>query len=83
LVIRTYTFLGGNDYQSSGGDGYKAELSSLITAYGLFANKDEVEVDFMIMGPGCATEAQSQAKANYIISLAGSKKGLYGNYWCS
>lgn len=71
---KTYTFLGGNDYQSSGGDGYKAELSNLITAYGLFGNKDEVEVDFLIMGPGCATEAQSQAKANYIISLAEARK---------
>jgi hypothetical protein len=71
---KTYTFLGGNDYQSSGGDGYKAELSNLITAYGLFSNKDEVEVDFMIMGPGCATEAQSQAKANYIISLVEARK---------
>jgi hypothetical protein len=71
---KTYTFLGGNDYQSSGGDGYKAELSNLITAYGLFSNKDEVEVDFFIMGPGCATEAQSQAKANYIISLVEARK---------
>ena len=71
---KTYTFLGGNDYQSSGGDGYKAELSNLITAYGLFANKDEVEVDFFIMGPGCSTEAQSQAKANYIISLVEARK---------
>jgi len=71
---KTYTLLGGNDYQSSGGDGYKAELSSLITAYGLFANKDEVEVDFIIMGPGCSTEAQSQAKANYLISLAEGRK---------
>lgn len=70
----TYSLLGGNDYQSAGGDGYKAELSSLITAYGLFSNKDEVECDFIIMGPGCDTEAQSQAKANYIISLAEARK---------
>ena len=26
------------------------------------------------MGPGCDTEAQSQAKANYLISLAGQRK---------
>ena len=26
------------------------------------------------MGPGCETEAQSQAKANYIISLANARK---------
>ena len=66
--------MGGNDYQSSGGDGYKADLGKLITAYGLLSNKDEVECDFILMGPGCATEAESQAKANYIISLADGRK---------
>ena len=70
----SYTLMGGNDYQSTGGDGYKADLGKLITAYGLFANKDEVECDFLIMGPGCETEAQSQAKANYIISLANAER---------
>ena len=67
-----YTFAGGVDYSATGG--MKAELSNLITAYGFFANKDEIEVDYMIMGPGCATEAESQAKANYVISLAESRK---------
>ena len=70
----TYTLAAGNDYQSSGGDGYKADLGKLITAYGLLSNKDEVEADFLIMGPGCSTEAESQAKANYIISLAEGRK---------
>jgi hypothetical protein len=70
----TYTIMGGNDYQSSGGDGYKADLGKLITAYGLLSNKDEVECDFILMGPGCATEAESQAKANYIISLSDGRK---------
>ena len=70
----TYTIMGGNDYESTGGDGYKADLGKLITAYGLLSNKDEVEADFLIMGPGCETEAQSQAKANYIISLANARK---------
>ena len=67
-----YTFAGGVDYSTTGG--MKAELSSLITAYGLFSNKDEIEVDYMIMGPGCATQAEAQAKANYIISLANDRK---------
>ena len=70
----TYSLLGGNDYESTGGDGYKADLGKLITGYGLFSNKDEVEADFLIMGPGCANESQSQAKANYIISLANARK---------
>ena len=67
-----YTFAGGVDYSATGG--MKAELSSLITAYGLFSNKDEIEVDYMIMGPGCNTQSESQAKANYVISLAESRK---------
>ena len=67
-----YTFAGGVDYSATGG--MKAELSSLITAYGFFANKDEIEVDYMIMGPGCSTQAESQAKANYVISLANDRK---------
>jgi len=71
---KTYTIMGGNDYQTSGGDGYKADLGKLITAYGLLDNKDEVECDFLLMGPGCATEAESQAKANYIISIAEARK---------
>ena len=70
----TYTLMGGNDYESTGGDGYKADLGKLITAYGLLQNKDEVECDFIIMGPGCDTEAKSQAKANYIISIANARK---------
>ena len=52
----------------------KAELSNLITSYGLFANKDEIEVDYLIMGPGCTGESDSQAKANYIISVANARK---------
>jgi len=67
-----YTFAGGVDYSATGG--MKAELSSLITAYGFFSNKDEIEVDYMIMGPGCTTQSESQAKANYVISLAESRK---------
>jgi len=71
---KTYTLVSGNDYQTSGSDGFKADLGKLITAYGLLSNKDEVEADFLLMGPGCATEAESQAKANYIISLAEARK---------
>jgi hypothetical protein len=72
LGNKTFTLGGGVDYSAD--KGMKAELSSLITSYGLFANKDEIEVDFLIMGPGCVSESDSQAKANYIISLANARK---------
>ena len=52
----------------------KAELGDLITAYSKFENEDEVEVDYLIMGPGCSSEGDSQAKANYLISLANQRR---------
>jgi hypothetical protein len=69
---KTYDFGGGVDYSSNGG--MKANLSDLITSYNLFENKDEVQVDFLIMGPGCATKSESQAKANQLIALANERK---------
>ena len=72
LGNKTFTLGGGVDYSATGG--MKAELSNLITSYGLFDNKDETEVDYLIMGPGCAAEADSQAKANYLISVANARK---------
>ena len=72
LGNKTFTLGGGVDYSAN--KGMKAELSNLITSYGLFANKDEIEVDYLIMGPGCTGESDSQAKANYIISVANARK---------
>ena len=69
---KTYTLTGGVDYAAGGGMG--AALADLITSYGKFSNKDEVEVDYLITGPGCSTKAESQAKANYVISLANERK---------
>jgi len=68
----TYTLTAGVDYSST--NGMSAALSDIITSYGKFANKDEVEVDYIINGPGCGTKAESQAKANYIISVANERK---------
>lgn len=69
---QTYTLGGGVDYSASGG--MKATLGDLITSYGLFSNKDEIQADYLIMGPGFDGESDSQAKANYLISLAEQRK---------
>jgi hypothetical protein len=61
----TYTFGGGENYSSTGG--YQATLGALQTSYNLFENKDEVAVDFLMMGPGLSVESDSQAKANLLI----------------
>ena len=51
-----------------------ATLANIKTAYELFDNKDEVAVDYLIMGPGCSTKFESQAKANSLISIANGRK---------
>ena len=75
----TYSLGGGRDY--SGGipatgnnGGMTTSIGNLQTSYRLFENKDEIAVDFLIMGPGLTDEADSQAKANYLISLAEERK---------
>jgi len=68
----TYTFGGGENYSTTGG--YQATLGALQTSYNLFENKDEVAVDFLMMGPGLTAESDSQAKANLLISIANQRK---------
>jgi hypothetical protein len=68
----SYTLGGGVDY--FGGGGMTPQLGDLITAYGIFSNKEEVAVDYLIMGPGLADKYESQAKAGYLISIAGDRK---------
>ena len=75
----TYALGGGEDYSSGvpeiGSNGrMEATLGNLVTGYGLFDNKDEIQVDYLIMGPGLGDKNLSQAKANYLISLANSRK---------
>jgi len=68
----SYTLGGGENYQSGGG--MKATLGNLMTSYNKFSNKDDVAVDFLIMGPGLTLEAETQAKANLLLSIAGDRK---------
>ena len=72
LGNNTYSLAGGVDYQAGGG--MAATLGDLDTSYRLFGNKDEIAVDYLIMGPGLLTESESQAKANLLISLAEGRK---------
>jgi hypothetical protein len=68
----TYNLSGGKDYSGTGG--MTASLGNLITSYNLFSNKDEISVDYLIMGPGLGNKFESQAKANQLISIANSRK---------
>jgi phage tail sheath protein FI len=68
----SYTLNGGVDYSANGG--MTATLADISSAYELFANKDDIQVDFLINGPGLANESESQAKANKLISIAEGRK---------
>ena len=69
---KSYTLTGGVDYQAGGG--MAATLGGLNTSYSLFSNKDEIAVDYIMMGPGLLSETETQAKANLVISLAEGRK---------
>ncbi len=69
---KTYTLGGGVDYSASGG--MKTTLGDLTTSYSLFSNRDEIQVDYLIMGPGLDSVSDSQAKAQYLISIAEQRK---------
>ncbi len=68
----TYNLSGGKNYTVT--DGYTATLGDLINAYRLFTNRNEIEVDYLIMGPGLGNKFDSQAKAQELISIAGQRK---------
>lgn len=73
----TYSLSGGLDYtpDTPGETGtMTATLGDLITSYNLFANDDEIAVDYLIMGPGLGDKFESQAKAAHLISIAGQRK---------
>jgi len=68
----TYSLGGGVDYSVT--NGMTATLGNLFTSYNLFSNKDEIAVDYLIMGPGMGNKFESQAKANQLISIANNRK---------
>jgi len=68
----TYALSAGADYGAN--KGMRATLGNIITGYSYFSNKDEIEVDFIINGPSMPTLEESQAKANYTISLSNGRK---------
>jgi len=68
----TYTLAGGADYGASGG--MAASLGDVLNGYNLFENKDEVGVDFLLMGSSMNDQLSTQAKANLLISIAERRK---------
>ena len=68
----TYTLAGGADYGATGGMG--ATLGDVLNGYKLYENKDEIDIDFLLMGSAMNDELSTQAKANLLISIAEGRK---------
>ena len=68
----SYTLTGGADYSATGG--MAADLGDILTGYNLFDNKDEIALDFLLMGGSMNDELSTQAKANLLIAIADQRK---------
>jgi phage tail sheath protein FI len=74
----TYSLVGGKNYSGTESltstGALTATLGKLSTAYDKFLDDSEVDIDFLIMGPGLGTKEESQAKANKLIAVADTRK---------
>lgn len=68
----SYTLGGGADYSASGG--MASSLGDVLTGYQLFENKDEISLDFLLMGSSMNDQLSTQSKANLLISIAEGRK---------
>jgi hypothetical protein len=64
-----------SEYTLSGGvDDYVYTSAEIGDALDLFLDTESTEVDFLVMGGSMATETDTKAKANKIVSIAAARK---------
>ena len=69
-VTTAFDVLGEKEYTLSGGaDDFTLTQAEIIAGYDYFADPETVQIDYLIMGGGGATETESKAKANKLISI--------------
>ena len=69
----TYKFTSGVDYSAT--NSMEAELGDIVSAYEIFRNPAEYDIDYLIMGPSGGTSIfESQAKATALMSIADERK---------
>ena len=62
-------------YVLQGGvDGYTLTRSEILGAFDLVADKETIDVDYILMGPSMADAADTTAKAQKIIDIAATRK---------
>ena len=78
--VLTVTLTGGKNYNGMTGiqtaGAMKASVGGITAGYDLFENKEEFDVDFLIMGSANYPEYEAQAIANKLISIAELRKDV-------
>ena len=74
-----YVLTGGKDYGDENAEPGEtgtmtAQLGPLLNSYDVFLNREEIAIDYLIMGPGLGNKFESQAKAAHLIALAEQRK---------
>ena len=59
---------------TGGTDDYAYTAGEVAAAYDLFADTEETEIDFLLMGGSMAAEADTLTKAQKIVSIAAARK---------
>ena len=78
--VTTLTLTGGKNYNGQTGittaGAMNASVGGITAGYDLFENKEEFDVDFLIMGSANYPQHEAQAIANKLISIAELRKDV-------
>ena len=78
--VTTLTLTGGKNYNGQTGittaGAMNASVGGITSGYDLFENKEEFDVDFLIMGSANYPQHEAQAIANKLISIAELRKDV-------
>ena len=78
--VLTVTLTGGKNYNGQTGiqtaGAMKASVGGITAGYDLFENKEEFDIDFLLMGSANYPEYEAQAIANKLISIAEIRKDV-------
>ena len=71
---KDYDLGAGADYTALASGAWDLSSSDFNTAYNEFREIDSINLEYLIMGPGLATETATKEKLNYIAGIAAERK---------
>ena len=71
---KDYDLGAGADYTALASGAWDLSSSDFNTAYDEFREIDSINLEYLIMGPGLATETATKEKLNYIAGIAAERK---------